>query len=99
LNFLLNFELITLSQTPAQQVLSIVVEYMLTHATAAERADAVGFERANLWGGSSQVKKAVWKRIEDEKDMPNTLLYNACSPRPPSPFPPFPLPCALEEPF
>lgn len=66
---------IPLSVVP-YNVLTIVVEYMLTHATAAQRADAVGFERANLWGGGSQVKKSVWKRIEDEKDMPNTLLYN-----------------------
>ncbi len=61
-----------------QHVLTIVVEYMLTHATAAQRTDSVAFERANLWGGGSQTKKAVWKRIEDEKDMPNSLLYSVC---------------------
>ena len=84
---------ICLSQTPGQRVLTIVVEYMLTHATAAQRADAAGFERANLWGGGSQAKKAVWKRIEDEKDMPNSLLYNVCSCSPP-PLPLSPsLPC------
>ncbi len=71
------------SHTPRQRVLTIVVEYMLTHATAAQRADAAGFERANLWGGGGQAKKAVWKRIEDEKDMPNSLLYNVCSCSPP----------------
>jgi hypothetical protein len=65
-----------------QHVLTIVVEYMLTHATAAQRTDSVAFERANLWGGGSQTKKAVWKRIEEEKDMPNSLLYSV---RPPSP--------------
>ena len=65
-----------------QHVLTIVVEYMLTHATAAQRTDSVAFERANLWGGGSQTKKAVWKRIEDEKDMPSSLLYSVCPPPP-----------------
>jgi hypothetical protein len=73
---------LTCSLTRAQHVLTIVVEYMLTHATAAQRTDSVAFERANLWGGGSQTKKAVWKRIEEEKDMPNSLLYSV---RPPSP--------------
>ncbi len=57
-----------------QHVLTIIVEYMLTHGVAAQRSDAVGFERANF--GSNQVKKTVWKRIEDEIGMPNALLYS-----------------------
>ena len=50
---------------------------MLTHGAAAQRPDAIGFERANL--GGNQVKKAVWKRLEDEKSMPNALLYSVRS--------------------
>jgi hypothetical protein len=65
---------LTSSNARLQHVLSIVVEYMLTHGTSAQRSEAVGFDRANF--GGNQVKKAVWKRIEDEKGVPNALLYS-----------------------